>query len=88
MAGSKNTKPTAAAGSNKSGGKGKGKEGGKKDAGGEGGTEGGKLKPATAINSRHILVRSLACVHYLCSYISPLQSPGKGGFPGKPSDGE
>lgn len=64
MAGSKNSTKTSN-GSNKTGGKGKGKEG-KKDAGGEGGSEGakegsgGKLKPATAINSRHILVSFLS----------------------------
>lgn len=64
MAGSKNsTKPSngGGGGGNKTGGKGKGKEG-KKDAGDEGAKEGsgGKLKPATAINSRHILVSFLS----------------------------
>ncbi|MCJ1465417.1 Peptidyl-prolyl cis-trans isomerase pin4 [Pseudocyphellaria aurata] len=53
MAGNK-TKTTPAAGSNKAGGKGKGKEA-KKEAGEKGGTEGSKLKPATAINARHVL---------------------------------
>lgn len=64
MAGSKNTTKTSNGSGSKTGGKGKAKEG-KKDAGGEGGSEGGKegatggkLKPATAINSRHILVSS------------------------------
>lgn len=64
MGGSKNTTKSpgnnnsSSGGGNKTGGKGKGKES-KKDAGNEAGKEGGsagKLKPATAINSRHILV--------------------------------
>ena len=66
MGGSKNTAKSAGSnnsgsgGSNKPGGKGKGKES-KKEAGNDAGKEGGsagKLKPATAINSRHILVSS------------------------------
>lgn len=63
MAGGKNTTKTTnrSGGSKTAGGKGKGKESKKDAAGGEGekkeeGGNGGKLKAATAINSRHILV--------------------------------
>ena len=87
MGGSKNTTKSpgnnnsSSGGSNKTGGKGKGKES-KKDAGNEAGKEGGsagKLKPATAINSRHILVSPLSLLfsQYLLLEVAGLFLPAE-----------
>lgn len=64
---SNNSSGGGGAGGNKSGGKGKGKES-KKDEGKE-----GKLKPATAINSRHILVSPLLLLERRAAFFPSLE---------------